>query len=200
MLLPRGALRLGGGCWESPSLHREPPGPWGGPPPSSSKELCTRHGAKGPAQSLQQPSCWPAAGEETGTEKGAFCLCWAESGPGRKPGEPLAPMAASVPSPSLPIAGGAPEDGPLFPQIVLSLPHLPPNSDQPDKQPPPDTMPPNGRRVRALQEPPGVGRLCPLPPHPLSLSDTPQPGSVSSPPSPGSMPGHLQPHQAGLAS
>ena len=110
------------------------------------------------------------------------------------------PMAASVPSPSLPVAGRAPADGPLFPQIVLSLPHLPPNSDQPDKQPPPDTVPPNACRVRALQEPPGVGRLCPLPPHPLSLSDTPQPGSVSSPPSPGSMPGHLQPHQAGLAS
>ena len=67
-------------------------GPGGGPPPSSSKELCTRHGAKGPAQSLQQPSCWQAVGEETGTEKGALRLCWAESGSGRKPGEPLAPM------------------------------------------------------------------------------------------------------------
>ena len=148
------------GGWESHSLRREPPGPWW--------RVITvlRRGAV-----YQAPSQGPCSIFTT--------LVLAGDGRGNRHREgsvlPLlggvrtqaeTPLAASVPSPSLPVAGGAPQTPPqpsprsffLSPICHQTLTSL--TSSRPLTPSPPPSVPP----VSALREPPGVGRLCPLPP------------------------------------
>ena len=184
------------GGWESHSLRSEPPGPWW------RVTTVLRRGAV--YQALSQGPCsifttLVLAGDGQGNRHREGSVLPLLGGV-RTQAE--TPLAASVPSPSLPVAGGAPQTPPpTFPQIILFLPHLPPNSDQPDKQLPPDPVAP-AQRAPCLCSP-GASRRGPtLPSAPclVSLSDALQPGFISSPPSPGSVTVRLPPRQAGLAS